>query len=489
MNMLNLELIRGGKQPLYQQIAEHIKTQISNGRLPANSRLPTVRKMAATLGVTRLTVQNAYGELQADGWIEATVGRGTFVSPAVQRITMLPSIGQYLTPDNAINDMIELDQVVGVRSMALAIPDSSLFPIEELWKEIGNLRSQAHDLMCYGPILGDAALRVEVVQMVAELGITAVPEDLLITSGALQAVSLATQAITEPGDNVLVDAPTFLGMLNVLKAQRLNPIHIPYDEDGPDLEAFEHALRTQKPRFYYTIPNFHNPTGYCMSGERRQAVLQLTRQYNCMILEDDIYGQLAYDEPALPSFKSQDTYHQVIYVSGFSKVLMPGLRVGYLVMPPRLRTRLQSLRRATDLCSPIFVQRALANFLRQGGLKQHLKRVLPIYRDRRNTLMSAMRENMPPSVTWSYPAGGYSSWVTLPRYFATGELYRQALQQGFAFTPGEAYQINDASHEFMRLCFANQSSAGIRAGVTLLGNLIKHQITTGGRSSDWMPVV
>ncbi len=489
ITMLNLEITRDGKQPLYQQIAEQIKTQISNGRLPANTRLPTIRKMAATLSVTRLTVQNAYGELQADGWIEATVGRGTFVSPAVQRITMLPSIGQYLTPDNAINDMIELDQVIGVRSMALAIPDSSLFPTESFWQEIGHLRSQANDLMGYGPILGDAELRVEVVQMLAEMGITAVPENILITSGALQAVSLTTQAITEPGENVLVDSPTFLGMLNVLEAQRLNPIHVPYGEDGPDLDVFEQALRTHHPRFYYAIPNFHNPTGYSMSVERRQAVLQLTSQYNCMILEDDIYGQLAYDDSPLPTFKSQDKQNQVIYVSGFSKVLMPGLRVGYLVMPPRLRTRLQSLRRATDLCSPIFVQRALANFLRRGGLKQHLKRIIPIYRDRRDTLMSALRENMPPAVTWSRPAGGFSNWVTLPRYFAGGELYRQALQQGFAFTPGEAYQINDDSHEFMRLCFANQSSAGIRASVTLLGNLIKQQIDTGGRSSDWMPVV
>jgi DNA-binding transcriptional MocR family regulator len=208
-----------------------------------------------------------------------------------------------------------------------------------------------------------------------------------------------------------------------------------------------------------------------------------------MILEDDIYGQLAYDGSPLPTIKAQDEQNQVIYVSGFSKVLMPGLRIGYMVMPTSLRTRLQSLRRATDLCSPVFVQRALANFLRRGGLKQHLKRVIPIYRDRRDTLMSALQENMPPAVTWSRPAGGYSSWVTLPRYFAPGELYRQALQQGFAFTPGEAYQIDDASHEFMRLCFANQSAAGIRAGVKLLGNLIKQQINTGGRSSDWMPVV
>ena len=476
--MLNLELTRGVKQPLYQQIAEQIKTQISNGRLPANTRLPTVRKMASSLGVTRLTVQNAYGELQADGWIEATVGRGTFVSPAVQRITMLPSIGQYLTPDNAINDMIELDQVLGVRSMAMAIPDSSLFPSDAFWQELSHIRPQANDLMCYGPILGDAALRVEVVQLLDEMEITAVPEDILITSGALQAVWLATQAITEPGDNVLVDAPTFLGMLNVLEAQRLNPIHIPYDEEGPDLDALEHALRTQNPRFYYAIPNFHNPTGYSMSIERREAVLQLTQQYNIMILEDDIYGQLAYDGTPLPTFKSMDEHNQVIYVSGFSKVLMPGLRVGYLVMPPRLRTRMQSLRRATDLCSPIFLQRALANFIRRGELKQHLKRVRPIYRDRRNTLMSALRENMPSSVTWSHPTGGYSSWVTLPRYFAPGELYRQALQQGFAFTPGDAYQMNDAAHDYMRLCFANQSSAGIRAGVKLLGKLIKQQINT-----------
>lgn len=487
--MLDLTVNRDSKPPLYRQIAEQIKTQISNGRLPANSRLPTVRGLARSLGVTRLTVQNAYAELQADGWIEATVGRGTFVSTAVQQMSLQPTVGQYLTPDSAISDMLAINQVIGVRSMAMAHADPALFPVESFWQQMERLKPEANQLLSYGPIQGDTTLRVAIVNLLAEDNIAVTPGDILITSGAIQSISLATAAIAQPGDTVLVEQPTFLAVLNILKAQGLRPLHIAMQSDGPDLDQMEQLIKTHRPRCYYTIANFHNPTGYSISATKRQTILQLAQKYNMLILEDDIYGKLGFAEPPPPSFKQQDVAERVLYLSSFSKMLMPGLRVGYLLMPPAWRDQLLTLRRATDLCGTSLLQRAVAHFLQDGGLKKHLRRVVPIYRERRDALLASLGRWMPTAVHWTEPQGGFSCWLTLPRQQSPGLLYRQALAHGFAFTPGEAYMIEDANHEFLRLCFGNLSTEGIEAGVKLLASLIQQQLDSSQTRGDWLPYV
>ena len=488
--MLDLTINRDSKPALYRQIAEQIKTQISNGRLPATSRLPTVRGLARTLGVTRLTVQNAYAELQADGWIEATVGRGTFVSTAVQQMSLQPTVGQYLTPDSAINDMLAINQVIGVRSMAMAHADPALFPVEAFWGQMERLRPEANQLLSYGPIQGDTALRVEISKLLHEDGLPASPDDILITSGAIQSIFLAVATVTQPGDLVLVEQPTFLGVLNILKAQGLRPLHIPMLPDGPDLAQLEQLIITHQPRCYYTVPSYHNPTGYTISAAKRAAILQLAQRHNVLIIEDDIYGKLGFIDSPPATFKQQDVADRVLYLSSFSKMLMPGLRVGYLLMPPTWRTRLLSLRRATDLCGTGLLQRTLAHFLQAGSLKKHLRRVLPIYRERRDALLNSLARWMPTAVRWSQPHGGFSCWVTLPRRFPPGMLYRQALENGFAFTPGEAYLIEDSEHEFLRLCYGNLSVEGIEAGVKLLSTLIQQQLADSSEThGEWLPYV
>ncbi len=487
--MLDLTVNRASKPPLYRQIAEQIKTQISNGRLPANSRLPTVRGLAHSLGVTRLTVQNAYAELQADGWIEATVGRGTFVSTAVQHLSLQPTVGQFLTPDSAINDMLAINQVIGVRSMAMAHADPALFPTDLFWGQMERLRPEANQLFSYGPIQGDAALRVAIAQMLHEDGIVAVPDDILITSGAMQSISLAAQAVCQPGDAVLVEQPTFLGVLNVLKAQGLRPLHLPIQPDGPDLAQMAQLIQTQRPRCFYTVPNYHNPTGTTTSAAKRQAIYQLAQQHNLLIIEDDIYGKLGFAGPPPPSYRQQDGDDRVLYLSSFSKMLMPGLRVGYLLMPPAWRDQLLTLRRATDLCGTGLLQRALAHFMQEGVLKRHLRRVLPIYQARRDALLNSLSRWMPTAVCWSEPQGGFSCWVSLPRCAPPGVLYHQALQNGFAFTPGEAYLLDDDGREYLRLCFGNLGTDGIEAGVKLLATLIQQQLTSAPPTGDWLPYV
>lgn len=484
---LNFQINRNASQALYRQISEHVKTEISNGRLPANTRLPTVRALAKTLGVTRLTIQNAYSELQADGWIEATVGRGTFVSPAVQTYQLEPTVGQYLTPDNAINDMMQINQVIGVRSMAMARPDSNLFPVDQFWRPLERIYKQDNDLFGYGSVQGDTQLRLEIVRLLEQWGVTAVSaDDLLITSGVMQGIALASQVLAQAGDVVVVEEPTYIGTLSIIKAQGLVPRTVPMALDGPDLEALEQLFKSKQPKYYYTVPNFHNPTGICTSMEKRHAILKLANRYEVMIIEDDIYGRLAFDEPPLPSIKTLDTENRVIYLNGFSKMLMPGIRVGFIVMPPHIKTQLLTFRRAFDLCGPPFLQRALALFLGEGQLKPHLKRISPIYHERRDALMHALQNEMPPYVKWITPKGGFCCWVSMPRQFAPGELYRIALQQGLAFTPGEAYDLtSNHNDEHFRLCFGSLNSTSIHATVKQLAQLIQ----AGSQASSWLPIV
>jgi DNA-binding transcriptional MocR family regulator len=489
----DVKIDRGNALALYQQIVEQIKDQICDGRLPAGARLPTVRQMAADLGVTRLTVQNAYAELQNSGWLEATVGRGTFVSHNVHPASFGRAMAHNLTPDAAISDILQVNQVVGLRSLASASPDPQLFPAEEFWHSLAGLQHELPVLTTYSSTQGDPSLRVEISQDLHERGIDAGPHELIITAGVTQALALVAQVLAQPGDRVLVEQPTYLGLLHTLKVHGLEPAPVAGDEHGILIEELERAIVQHRPRFLYIVPTFQNPTGRCLAGERRQALVELAAAHNVLVIEDDIYARLAYDGPPPLPLKTLDRAANVLYASSYSKVLMPGLRLGYLLAPAHLTERLLSLRRATDLCSPPLLQRTLAAFLHSGGLKRHLKRVVPQYRERRNVLVAALQRYMPASVQWTIPQGGFCAWLTLPNYHDFADLEQAALRLGWAFTPGEVFLAAPEARKSLRLCFGSQPPETLRAGVELLGRLIESRILTARSSApvtaDWAPLV
>lgn len=499
---LSLLLDRTSRQALYLQIAEQIKSQICDGRLPATTQLPTVRQLAQNLGVTRLTIQNAYGELQSEGWVEATIGRGTFVSHAAkpqaipQHMTALG--GQSLTPDEVLSDIIQLHQLeaeplAGLRSMAVGAPDPRLVPKEEFWGAILSLQGDWDSLVGYGSPQGDPVLRVELAAILRQRNVHVTPDDIIVTAGTTHALSLVVQALAQPGETVLVEQPTYLGLLHILKEQRLQPIGIPLDQTGPQLDAIERAIQLHRPRFFYTSPTFQNPTGISFSMERRRAILDLADRYGLLIVEDDIYARLAYDNPPPPPLYALDQRENVVYVSSLSKVLMPSLRIGYIVAPSKLQDRLLSIRRATDLCSPTFLQRALAAFLREKGLHRHLKRTIPIYRRRRDAMLYALRRSMPEGVTWTEPGGGFCCWLTLPRVRSLRDIHRAALERRLALAPGEVFLVHPSRDIHLRLTFSSQHEEGIRAGVELLGQLIKERLDQADEETekvyDWTPLV
>lgn len=467
---MQIQINRTDRLSVYKQIAEQIKSHISRGELPAGTRLPTVRHLASQLGVTRITTHNAYSELQADGWIETVVGRGSFVSNAVKPQALEDDLSGYLTPGGAMHEIFQHRHIGGIRSMAMAYPDETTFPVDEFWSHITPQRDAGPEIFAYSDMQGHPGLRQAIATLLGSKGIHVTAGDITITNGTLHAISLIAGHLCTDGDAVLIEQPSFLGFINALEQQRLVPVGVPLDDDGVDLDALENAIRQTGARLYFTVPNFHNPTGICMSLPKREALLDLTRRYGVTVVEDDAYGELWYDRATPPPLRALDD--DVIYISGFSKVLMPGIRVGFIVSHDQ---ELLSIRRATDLGSPVILQQALAGFLDDHGLRRHLQRIRPLYRERRDVLLASLRESMPADVRWSDTEGGFATWLSFPRRFRPGELYARAIENGMAFTPGEAYRLPDEDYEHLRLCFGNQTTAAIQACVSTLAEIIQQK--------------
>ena len=341
---------------VYRQIAAEIVCRIEDGALPRGSRLPTVRELSESLSITRVTAHKAYAELQASGWIESTVGRGTFVAAAAHRSAAVladPTL-HAVTVDGVMGAMHRFREIPDMASLAVAEPDPGLYPARAFLQLFQGLTDDAARLFEYGSPRGELDLRIELATLLAERGIAAGPEDILVTSGATQALTLVTTALCQPGDRVAVEQPTYLGVLGLLKSCGVEPVGVPLDDEGPRLDRLQRIFVRERPAFFYTIPTFQNPTGRTMSPERRSKLLWLAADHGVTIVEDDIYRPLAYSEPPPPPspIKAQDCEHGVVYVDGFSKVLLPGVRVGYVVAPPRLRDRLVRLQQVREICGP-----------------------------------------------------------------------------------------------------------------------------------------
>lgn len=493
---MQFELDRGSREPLYRQLAASVQQRIRSGALPPRTRLPTVRQLASQLGVTRLTVHSAYAELQAGGWLEATVGRGTFVAERIEQLVSPPEaeLGREVTPAGLMADMLRMTQLPGLAVLARADPAPELFPLRN-WQRATELALSGggNGLMNYTTSQGDLTLRSILAEAVRERGISAGPDEVMVVAGVTNGMALATGLLARPGASVLVEQPTYLGLLNILAAHGVRAIGLPTDGDGLVIEAVEAAVRAERPAFIYTIPTFQNPSGSCLSAPRRAALLELAARHALPIVEDDTYGLIGYESEPPRALKADDRAGQVIYMSSFSKNLMPGLRIGYVVAPPAIIRQLVRLRQAQDICSPPLTQRALAIFIEQGWWQSHRRRMLPHYRERRDAMLRAMERHFPMGVTWTRPRGGFSSWVTLPRGIPVMELYVSAINRGVAFAPGQVFCASgDGAHQ-MRLCFGAEPPERIGEAIATLGALIRER--GGSRAlptsdlGDYVPVV
>lgn len=478
---MKIAVDRSREEPIYRQIVAQIRDQIRSGALPPGSRLPSVRDMAAEHGLTHLTVHSAYSELQAQGLVESHVGRGTFVAwdgpRAVAKLSETPHHPEWVE-DGFIANLLRAGGQDDVVSFAQAFPAPETIPARELRRaaQIAMRRPGAFE---YGPIQGHIELREQITTLLLARGVTAGPETMLVTAGAQQAIDVTLRACTEPGDTIVVEAPTYPGVLELAALRHLHVVGVPSDGGGIRVDALEAACAVHRPRLLYLIPTCGNPAGRTLAPERRASILRLAEDRDFLIVEDDIYGFLSFDSPSPPALKSDDGRDLVLYLTSFSKMLAPALRLGAIVAAPSLLPRLAAAKGSSDLVCSSVLQLALTEYLRQGLLTSHLATVTRVYRERCDVMVAAIERYMP-GCRASEPEGGLSLLLQFPDGVSASNLASDALEAGVAIVPGQAFFPGVQTGSFARMAFGMQSPERIERGVIALGTVLESHLRRAG---------
>jgi 2-aminoadipate transaminase len=399
---------------------------------------------------------------------------------------------------SAIRELLKITQRPEVISFGGGLPAPDVFPTER-FREACNrvLENQGAQALQYSATEGYAPLREMIARHTARYGVEAKPENVLITSGSQQALDLIGKLLINPGDRVLVEAPTYLGALQAFNAYGAEYVSVLSDNDGLRTDSVEAPLRSG-PKFMYVLPNFQNPGGTTLAEGRRHELVLLADRFGIPIIEDDPYGQLRYEGEHLTplivldreNLRRDDGYSigNVIYLSTFSKTLAPGLRIGWIVAPPDVISKLVMLKQGMDLHTSTFVQMVAYEVARDNFLDEHIKLIRRVYGERRNMMLQALEENFPSEVTWTRPQGGLFLWVTLPEGMDSHQLFEAAIRENVAFVPGDSFYASnghaDEGRRHFRLNFSNAHPEQIREGIRRLGVVIKKQLSELRRKTE-----
>ncbi|HSZ61809.1 MAG TPA: PLP-dependent aminotransferase family protein [Terriglobales bacterium] len=406
-----------------------------------------------------------------------------------------------------IRELLKFTQKPGMISFGGGLPAPDVFPVQRFEEACHKvLHEQSATALQYGETEGYRPLRELIANGMASDGVLAKVENVLITSGSQQALDLIGKLFINSGDRVLVEAPTYLGALQAFNIYGSQYVSVPSDENGLRTDLLDEPLRSN-PKFIYVLPNFQNPAGTTLSEARRHELLLQADRYGIPILEDDPYGQLRYEGNHLPplialdrkNFRHDDGYSEgnVIYLSTFSKTLAPGLRVGWIVAPPEIISKLTQLKQGADLHTSTFNQFVAYEVARDGFLEQHVQLIRRVYRERRDVMLQALKDFFPPEVTWTHPQGGLFLWVTLPAGSDMQAIFNSALDQNVAFVPGHSFFARSApgigndgmskngrpADRHMRLNFSNAAPEQIREGIARLAAAVKSQLSSAPAAS------
>jgi 2-aminoadipate transaminase len=399
----------------------------------------------------------------------------------------------HVIKSSAIRELLKITQRPEVISFAGGLPAPEVFPVKEFQEACTRtLANNGPMALQYGATEGYQPLRELLARNMARYGIIAGPENVMITSGSQQALDLIAKLLINRGDRLLVEAPTYLGALQAFNVFGADYISVPMDNDGIRTDMMEEALRSG-PKFMYILPNFQNPSGVTMSAQRRRELVDLADKHGVPIIEDDPYGQLRYEGDHLPSLVVLDRERHnghdqkyelgnVIYLSTFSKTLAPGLRLGWIVAPQEVITKLAQLKQGADLHTSTFNQIVAYEVAKDGYLDEHVRLIRRVYRERRDVMLNALHEFFPEGCSWTHPQGGLFLWVTLPARLKSSELFNVALEENVAFVPGESFYAtaDEMGARQLRLNFSNATPERIREGVRRLANAVKRQMFQRG---------
>lgn len=387
---------------------------------------------------------------------------------------------------SAIRELLKVTELPGVISFAGGMPAPDVFPVEEVLDACQKvLRDKGAQALQYGATDGYKPLREMIARHTTRYGIEISPANIMITSGSQQALDLLGKIFLNRGDRILVESPTYLGALQAWNAYGAEYVAVEADEDGMITDALEEALRFG-PKFIYVLPNFQNPTGVTLSYERRRKLVELAGKFGVPIVEDDPYGQLRFEGEHIPAVEVVDSDMRgmnhgsytgnVIYLSTFSKILAPGIRLAWVIAPEEVINKLVLAKQGTDLHTSTFNQMVAYEVGHGGFLDKHVKKICEVYQERRDVMLEALEEHMPPGMTWTHPKGGLFLWAKLPNKLNATSIFQEAIDEKVAFVPGFSFFPCGGGEDTMRLNFSFSSPDAINEGVARLGRVIKRRM-------------
>ena len=390
---------------------------------------------------------------------------------------------------SVIRELLKFTEQPDIISFAGGLPAPEIFPVKEFQEACNQvLMDHGAQALQYSTTEGYLPLREMIARHNARYNVAVNTENIMITSGSQQALDFIGRLFINRGDYIVVESPTYLGALQAWNAYGAQYISVRADEHCMIVDELEAALRIG-PKFIYILPNFQNPSGSTLSLERRKKLIELADKYGVPIVEDDPYGQLRYEGEHIPSVVTLDSRYRnqdngeysgnVIYLSTFSKLLAPGLRLAWVIAPPQVIRKLVMTKQAADLHTSSFIQHVAYEVAKGGFLDEHVKVIRATYKERRNVMFEMMEEMFPPEVTWTKPLGGMFLWGKLPEHVDAAEVLKVAIERKVAFVPGAAFHPNGGGANTMRLNFSFSNPDNIREGITRLGVTLKEALKNG----------
>lgn len=470
----SIKLDKSSSKPMYQQLYEAISKMIEENALE-DDRLPSIRALAKSLGVNNVTVVTAYKELEGDGYIYTLKGSGTFIKKQHSDQDMSS------VEEGDIELMLSgifplLKDSIDFASVS-PIPD--LFPIEEFKQSLVEvLDRDKGEAFLYPEISGYGPLRESISGFIKEnYSISASKEQILITSGGQQGLDIISKSLVETGDVILVENPTYPGAYAAFKSRGAKIIGIPIHEDGIDIEVLKQNIRRYKPKFIYLMPNYQSPTTISYSKAKKEAVLKLAEEYGFYIIEDDFLTDLSFEDEKKEPLKSLDNRDRVIFVKSFSKIFMPGVRIGFMTLPPLLFRQIIKAKHSTDISSSGYLQRAFDLYLRKGLWVDYIGKIKEVYKGKYLIMAEGLDRLKDLGLEYYRPGGGLSLWVKIPASWDAMELYEECSRSKLAIVPGKVFYTEPLDKDrFIRLSFSAEDPQRIKDGLSLLEDILSRRV-------------
>ena len=387
---------------------------------------------------------------------------------------------------SAMRDLMAVTARPEVISLAGGLPDTGSFPPDTFAAMAGRIAAEScARALQYGPTEGLDQAKDCIAEVMAAEGMRADPADVIVTTGGQQVIDLVTKTLIDPGDVVIAEGPTYPGAVPVFSSYQAEVVQVDMDADGMRVDVLEETLdrlerERRRPKFVYTVPSFQNPAGVTMSAPRRRRLVEVAHERELLVLEDNPYGLLRYEgEPNEPLF-ALDGGVYVMYLGTFSKILSPGVRLGWVVAPPPVLEKINLGKQAADLCTSTLTQLMVSAYFEESRWRDYVESLTEIYRARRDTMLDALAEFFPPQAEWTRPSGGLFIWATLPDFIDTTDLLARALRDNVAFVPGEAAFLDGRGRGSMRLNFSGPDEDSIREGIRRIGEVVTEQVELYG---------